>query len=254
MIRVMSFNVRTQTPHDEKQQFIFRADFLCSTIRRLCPDMIGIQELTPFMRGLMIERLPEYAFVGGGRETDRLGESPCIAFLQKKWMAERLSTEILSLTPHIPGTTFGLDQSPCPRAFSSCDFMPVDGGTPVRVMNIHTDHVGVRARELEISQLLQFYHAQQALRPMPTLITGDFNALPDSEEMKLLMDHACLRDISASVPGTFHDYDRKPPQKIDYIFACQSWSVQRVWTLHEKQNGLFLSDHDPIIADLSSGT
>ena len=80
--RFLSFNIRTQTEYDRDQQFIYRVDFLCETVRKLKADVIGLQEITPFMRGLMIERLPEYVFLGGGREKDRLGESAGIAVNQ----------------------------------------------------------------------------------------------------------------------------------------------------------------------------
>ena len=51
--------------------------------------------------------------------------------------------------------------------------------------------------------------------------------------------------------GTFHGYERlEKPEKIDYILASREWRIEKVRLLHEKRNGLFLSDHDPIIADL----
>ena len=66
--RLLSFNIRTQTTYDKDQQFIYRVDFLCDTIRALQADVIGLQEMTPLMRGLMIERLAEFVFLGGGRD------------------------------------------------------------------------------------------------------------------------------------------------------------------------------------------
>ena len=250
-MRIMTFNVRCQTENDGTQQFIYRVDFLCDTIERLHPDVIGLQEIRPAMRRMMIQRLPAYAFVGGGRAADRLGEIPCIAFRQENYLLEHLETEILSLYPHVPGSRYGLDQSSCPRAMVSCDLMPADGGTPFRVMNIHTDHVGVRARELEIAQLLRSWHMQQALRPMPTFILGDLNALPDAPEMQLLYEELHLKDLSQALPGTFHGYDKADPrEKIDYIFASDEVRVHTVRAIHEKRGDLFLSDHDPILADV----
>ena len=250
--RVISFNLRTQTESDQEQQFRNRVGFLCETLNRLQPDVIGMQEMKPEMRQMMIPYMREYVFLGAGRDQDRLGEAAGIAVRQERFMIERVVSDILSPTPEVPGSTYGGDQSHCPRIFTSCDLMPVAGGRPFRIMNIHTDHIGPIARCLEIKQMLASYEAQQALRPMPTLLTGDFNALPDAEEMRPVMEDPAFRDLSGQLGGTFHDYDRLAvPEKIDYIFASKEWQVLNVFSIHEKKDGLFLSDHDPVIADLS---
>ena len=251
MYRIMSFNIRTQTEYDKEQQFKYRADFLCDTLNALQPDVVGFQEMTPYMRGLMIERMPGYVFLGGGREADHLGEGCGICVRQSRFLIERVSTEMLSPTPAVAGSTYGGDQSECPRVFTSCDLMPIEGGQPFRVMNMHTDHIGIRARQLESEQFLDAYYKKQELRPMPTVLTGDFNALPKADELKSLMDCPHFIDVSADLGGTFHDYERlEKPEKIDYILASREWRIERVRLPHEKRNGLFLSDHDPIIADL----
>ena len=249
--RFLSFNIRTQTPYDKEQQFIYRADFLCDTIHALQADVIGLQEITPLMRQMMLERLPEYVFLGGGREQDHLGESAGIAVKQSRFLIERVFTEMLSPTPEVAGSTYGGDQSGCPRVFVSCDLAPVEGGTPFRFMNIHTDHEGKIARRLEMEQLIKAYEAQQTLRLMPTIITGDLNATPDASELEPLLKDPRFRDISTDLGGTFHDYDRLAvPEKIDYICVTQEWQVLQTQLLHEKRGHLFLSDHDPVIADI----
>ena len=249
--RLLSFNIRTQTTYDKDQQFIFRADFLCDTLRALKPDVIGLQEMTPLMRGMMVERLPEFVFLGGGREKDHLGESAGIAVRQSRFLIERVYSEMLSPTPAVPGSTYGGDQSGCPRVFTSCDLMPVEGGQAFRFMNIHTDHEGKTARRLEMEQLMQSYETQQKLRPLPTVITGDLNATPEASELQPLLADPRFRDVSADLAGTFHDYDRLvEPEKIDYICLTKEWQVVHVRLLHEKRGPLFLSDHDPVIADV----
>ncbi|MBE6592116.1 MAG: hypothetical protein E7646_08765 [Ruminococcaceae bacterium] len=248
--RIMSCNVRTQTPVDEEQQFFNRVDFLCETLIKLAPDVIGFQEVTHIMRKELILRLPGYGLLGASRGKDRLGEASIIAYRLDKFMPERLISDLLSYEPHKPGSRFGGDQSSCPRIFSSVDLMPIEGGQPFRVMNIHTDHIGVNARFLEVEQMLRSFADQQVTRPMPTVITGDFNALPDAPEIKLMSSYPDLRDITAHLPGTFHDFGRCEPYKIDYIFATPRWREIQVIALRDKKEHLFLSDHDLILADL----
>jgi len=246
--RFMTCNIRIQTPHDGEQQFLNRVDFVCRTLLELAPDVIGFQELDHSMRLEILSRMPGYAILGAGRNPDRLGEGAPIAYRQDRLMPERLVSEMLSFAPHIPGTTYGGDQSPCPRVFSSVDFMPIDGGSPFRFMNAHTDHVGPLSRQLAATQMLQSLSTQNALRPMPTVITGDFNALPDAPEMKPFSDFPGLRDITAGLPGTFHNYERlDPPIKIDYIFLTDEWREISTQPLHLRDGMLCFSDHDPIM-------
>ena len=109
--RFMSCNVRLQMDHDGINQFYNRAEFLGKTLEEIRPDVIGFQELTCAMRLTLMKHLPSYFIAGGGRDASRLDESPAIAFLKDRFLLEQLSTEILSMTPHIPGTTYGGDQS-----------------------------------------------------------------------------------------------------------------------------------------------
>lgn len=248
--RFMTCNIRLQTMVDGAQQFIHRADFLCNTLNTLAPDVIGFQEMTPAMRIIMMEKMPDYAFLGGGREHNRLGESPAIAYRQTRFMPERLTTDLLSFTPHVPGSTYGGDQSPCPRAFCTADFMPLAGGQPLRFANVHTDHVGENARRFATLQMLQTLSNQQAIRPMATVLTGDMNALPNTPEIEMITcnNNIVFTDATAEITGTFHDYGRlAKPEKIDYIFISNHFTLQTAKAYHVKQGDLFLSDHDPVM-------
>ena len=250
--RIISCNVRLDTPNDGEQQFIYRADNLCKRLMELDADVIGFQEVTHKMRPWLIERMPGYAFVGAGREQDRLGEGSLIAYKQSKFILERLVSDVLSPTPHIPGTTYGADQSKCPRIFSSADLMPLEGGTPLRLMNIHTDHLGVNARMLEVDQLMASFSEQNALRPMPTVLTGDFNATPDAPEIVKISTGGIFTDVTADIEGTFHDFGRlNESAKIDYVFVTHDIKCTAAFAVHEICDGLYLSDHDPVVADIT---
>ena len=245
--KIVSFNVRGAFGVDGENEFSLRKEALSEYVRHLNPDAIGFQEISEKMRLELISLLPEYAFLGGGREKNRLGESSAIAYRQTRLMPERVFSEILSPTPHLCGTTWGIDQSVCPRIFTSCDFMPFDSETPIRVMNIHTDHAGKTARIIEVSQLLTSYNEQQALRPMPTFILGDFNAEPDSPEIKMLSESEIFTDATESLSGTFHYFGKMDTDtKIDYIFTSGEIKILSCKAHRRAKDGRFLSDHDLI--------
>ena len=249
--KIVSCNARTQVALDGEQQFINRVDFLSEKLLSLDADVIGFQELTESMRAQIIARMPTYAFLGAGRDSRRLSEGSVIAVKQSRLIIERLYSDILSPTPSIPGSTYGIDQSSCPRIFSSVDLMPLEGGRPFRLMNVHTDHIGKTARMLEVEQMLTSYYAQNALRPMPTVLTGDFNALPDAPEIKLITNSGIFEDLTNGIKGTFHGFGKCDDLKIDYIFASAEWECRAVNSYRDRKGNLYLSDHDVVEAVVS---
>lgn len=245
--KIITCNVRGAFGVDGENEFALRKEALSRKLVALNPDVIGFQELSHTMRMELITLMPGYAFLGGGREKNRLGESSCIAYRQDRFMPERLYSEILSPTPHLTGTTYGEDQSSCPRIFSSCDFMPIDNDTPIRVMNIHTDHEGSKARLLEVKQLYASYIEQQKLRPMPTVITGDFNAFPESPEIAYIRDSGSFTDATAAIKESFHGFGKLDvPVKIDYVFLSNDCKSLSVSSYRYNDQGKYLSDHDTV--------
>lgn len=246
--KIVTCNIRGAFGVDGENEFALRKESAVKRLLGLAPDVIGFQELSHKMRMELISLMPEYDFLGGGREKNRLGEASVIAYRRDRLMPERLFSEILSPTPHIPGTTYGEDQSSCPRIFSSCDFMPIDADTPIRVMNIHTDHEGVNARMLECRQLLGSYIEQQRLRPMPTVITGDFNALPNAPEIKLFSESEYFTDVTDKISESFHGFGKltEAPYKIDYVFVSNEAKPISVTSYRYTYDGRYISDHDII--------
>ena len=79
------------------------------------------------------------------------------------------------------------------------------------------------------------------------IITGDFNAEPDSEEMKSIVTSGGYQDLTKDIDFTFHDYG-KEKEKIDYIFATKDVFCKSTVKWAEEKDGVFLSDHYPIEA------
>ena len=83
------------------------------------------------MREWLIDSLSDYTVVGCGRLADWRGESTVLAF--KKHMFEMISLENhwLSATPDIPASTFGGDQSNCPRIFTAVCLKHREASAPI---------------------------------------------------------------------------------------------------------------------------
>lgn len=78
---------------------------------------------------------------------------------------------------------------------------------------------------------------------MPLILMGDFNALPDSEELKPLFERLNDTDALAAQSGKFTFPSYKPNIKIDYIFYKNLKCIS-VETLEK-----VVSDHYPIVAE-----
>lgn len=254
-MKIVSFNLRFDTPDDREQQFIHRLPYILDRIREEKPDIIGFQEALQSMREALRDGLEEYYIVGGGRDADRFGESSVIAFRKTRYNLNECDTFWLSPTPYVPGSRFPEDQSEYPRACTMISLTETHTGKTFAVYNLHTDHIGAIARRRSSEELIARIKADTARRALPFVMTGDFNAEPFTGEIKLLKA-AGMRDLAEGCGRTFHGFGRfgrvqgSEEGKIDYIFASEGVNAKgcRLWT--EKRGGLYLSDHYPVEAEV----
>ena len=102
-IKVMSFNLRMDTEHDGINRFRNRIDRVMEVINSEDPDIIGFQEVTDYMRGVMREQLKGYTVVGCGRNKELKDEAMLIAFKHDDCELLSLDNVWLSRTPKIFG-------------------------------------------------------------------------------------------------------------------------------------------------------
>ncbi len=250
-LKVMTFNLRYANPADGINFVENRKGRILETILSEKPALIGFQEAQDEMRTWLRNNLKDYMLIGCGRKADLTDESAPLAF--RKDLFEMIASECvwLSDTPSIPGSRYeGVDQSVCPRLFTAVTLKCVDMEEPILFVNTHTDHAGQLARTLASAQLLQYMSSKN----MPTILTGDFNALPTDPEMKMLVGNKYfpMTDLTATLDGTFHDFGRMAGEKatkIDYIFTnlggdpTESYKVEDI-----PKEGVYISDHQPVVA------
>ena len=247
-VSVMSFNMRCSNAKDGINDFENRKPRICEMLNELTPDVIGFQEITPVMREWLAETFTQYYMVGAGRNADYSGESSLVAFKKDLFDLISCDTVMLSSTPHVMGSRYeGAGQSKCPRVYTRALLKPRNACEPFYVYNVHTDHEGSLARFLASQQLL----SDIASHNRNFFMTGDFNAKPDSDEIKVLTENTVreIVDVSAKAGATFHDYGRREPIKIDYIFSDLCNKVVDCHVVEDTPvNGVYISDHFPLIA------
>ncbi len=254
-IQVFTYNLRVDVPQDGRNSFANRRAFIRSRFPGYEAGLAGFQEAAPHMRRWLMESFPEYEVCGVGREADLQGESNPIAFRREDFDLLGLDQFWLSDTPDLPGSRFATDQSGCPRVCTCAMLVHRETGKTLRFYNTHLDHEGPTAQAQGLSLILSRMAADYARRPMPVILTGDFNAYPDSLVYQSAQGFAgCGRplvDVTAATGGTFHDFGRQsPPEKIDYIFTNLP-SLGPAFLAQDQEDGVYLSDHYPVGVELA---
>ena len=67
-MNVMSYNIRYDNSGDKDNQWKFRRDFAADLVKFYEADVFGAQEVLNNQLNDLLNRLPEYAYVGVGRE------------------------------------------------------------------------------------------------------------------------------------------------------------------------------------------
>ena len=248
-LKIMSFNLRVDNTGDGINSFTNRFHRVVEILEQEKPDLVGFQEVTDSMRARLRDHLPGYTVQGCGRERSYHGESMLIAYRTDAVELISLENIWLSPTPHVAGSTFGGDQSSCPRMFTSALVKHNDISAPFYFINTHLDHVGAEARYLGAMQLVQYVSAHKE----HFVMTGDFNATPAAREIGLITKALECRsavDYTAELGPTFHNFGRLPMEKrvkIDYIFTdgrCESSYVVEDTPVE----GQYYSDHNAVCA------
>lgn len=252
-----TFNIRNAGADDGINIWNNRKGLVIESIMDKSPDIIGFQEALPYVNHFLEENLPQYTFVGNGRDVDLQGECNCIAYKKEFFELVSLETIWLSDTPYIPGSQFeGSDT--CPRICTTVTLRSKINSQLFRVFNTHLDSRFPNIRLKQLSILNEFIEGYEKKGSLPTFLTGDLNCIPDSKEINYVLNHfkLNLEDIStvSQIKNdiTFHGYynDKENKAKIDYIFATQNVRFIKSYVDDTEKDGVYVSDHYPVYAEV----
>lgn len=247
-MKLVTFNIRYDCGHDGKNNFCFRKPLILEKIRQESPDILCFQEVLPHVAVWLKESLEGYYVVGCPREKDLSDEQVCIAFRSDKFNLMKMDTYWLSPTPWVPGSRYEV-QSICPRVCTEVTLQELASMRVFRLVNTHLDHEGAPARLLAARQILNKLEQEPFFPHVPTILVGDMNAEPDSEEIQLLS--SSMRNETADIGHTFHNFGRGQNVQIDYIFTKGDIRCTYAGKWTDCKDGIYLSDHYPVCADLS---
>lgn len=251
-VSVMSFNIRYDNPNDGKNSWTNsnRKEKVLTTIKKYKPAVLGVQEALHHQIKYLDENLKNYAWVGVGRDDGKTkGEFAPVFYDTSRFELVNSGHFWLSETPEKP--SLGWDATCCNRITTWIHLK--ENNNDFFVFNTHYDHEGAIARK-ESSKLLVAKIAS-ITKDKPCIITGDFNAIPNSEPLKLL--NTTFVDThkanNSATQSTFNGFKSKvqPNKRIDYIFVTRNISVKSNTIVDDKIGGLFPSDHLPVLSVVS---
>ncbi len=258
-LNIMTFNIRYNNPSDSPNHWAARKDKVSSQILFQDADIVGVQEALNDQANDLKQRMPAYGFAGVGRDDGKeKGEYSAIFYKRERLELLESKTFWLSTTPNVPGSK-GWDAA-ITRIVTWAKFKDKATGKIFFHFNTHFDHMGQEARRQSAHLLLQ--KVQEIAGKTPTIVTGDFNANPADEPIRIVMNNADplhLVDSKAisstghyGPTGTFTAFGPKETddQPIDYIFVKGNWKVLKHATLSQSWEGRFASDHFSVFARL----
>lgn len=253
-MRIMTYNLKCETatpPHSWNE----RKEMVADLIKRESPDLIGTQEGVYAQVCDLVDMLPEYDWVGLGREGGSKGEYAAIFFKKDRFRLLEYDHFWLSDIPHtISSATWGNYYT---RMVTWARLLDMQTNQQFYHMNTHFDHESVTARvksaKLVIRQIEDFE------RELPIILTGDFNTDMGSEPYMILLQEGGFSDTWNLAEsrfneelGTFNDFQdpHGGSERIDWILGRGDMIVESAGIVSDRPEGLFPSDHFPVVVDL----
>ncbi len=256
-LNVMTFNIRYNNPGDSLNAWPYRKDNAASQVLFHQTNLLGVQEALHDQMEDLLQRLPAFKYFGVGRDDGKTaGEYSAIFYDTTRLLWIKGATFWLSQTPEVPGSK-GWDAD-ITRLVTWCLFKDRLTNKTFYAFNTHFDHRGQQARAESAKLLLQ--KVKEIAGSTPAFITGDFNARPSDEPIKIITDSNNPNRLTDSKAisetphygpqGTFTGFKEKElgNEPIDHIFIRNGVQVLQHATLSQTWQGRFSSDHFPVFA------
>jgi len=248
---VMSFNLRfasQQQPHAWPD----RRPVMRDCIRSVAPDIIGTQEgVYPQLKDLAND-LPDYAWIGTGRDGGSQGEFMAVFYRRERFEPMAYDHFWLSDTPAVIASSTW--SNTCRRMVTWVRFRERQTGREFYFWDTHLDHQIETARQNGAALIVERVKALKT--SLPVLLVGDFNAIAtQSKAYEIATKDDFFADtwflakerIHESL-NSFHGYEspKTNSQRIDWILVRGPATVQKSEVITFEQGGQTPSDHFPV--------
>jgi endonuclease/exonuclease/phosphatase family metal-dependent hydrolase len=259
----MSFNIRYANPGDGRNAWPLRRTLVAGSLRLHDIDVAGLQEALRSQIDDLTKQLPQYAWVGVGRDDGKdRGEFTPIFYRRDRFELPESGTYWLSPTPEKIASK-GWDAA-LPRIATWARLKDKQTGKEWYFVNTHFDHMGNEAR-IHSAELIVSRMAAIASTGVPVVLTGDLNVPEESAAYRTLVGNskaskgwhlkdACHESETPhfGMTGTFNGFEQSlPTAKMDYILFAGALRVLQHAIPNDMADGRFASDHFAVIAELT---
>ncbi len=258
-IKIISLNIRYDNPRDGENAWPARKEIVLSFLEDEQPDMFGLQEALWHQYAWLDSCLLGYSSLAAGRDDGmQKGEMTPVFFKSDRFDLLASNTFWLSETPDVPGSKgWG---AVLPRIVSWVRLEDKRSKETLYFFNTHYSHMSDSARLMSSKILSE--QVQKIAGEENFVVTGDFNMLAESEAYKtmvsagdsLIKDSYYLSDTEpAGMAYTFNGFNNVSGSgRIDYVFVRSGTRVKSHQTVNLKRDGIFISDHWPLLISFSS--
>ena len=258
-LNVMTFNIRMDTPADGENRWEARIPVVKSYMETAAPDIAGMQEVLHNQLLDITDIMPGYGYVGTGRDDGKTGgEYSPVFYREKRFNLVDQGQFWLSETPEIPGSRSW--DAAITRIVTWAALEDKKSGKVIYVFNTHFDHRGVQARRNSVE--LMSARIPEIAGDSPVIVTGDFNIRKESDDYRFMADTFSGKNGLTNVQlismepvtgagSTFNGFrSDTEPRVIDFIFADENFGVRSYRVDEVMENGVFISDHWPVVAEI----
>ena len=250
-LNVMTFNIRYGTADDGENSWEYRKNNVVETIKNFNPDLLGLQEALQFQIDELLKQMPNYSYVGVGRDDGKsAGEHSCLFYLKDSFDVDSSGTFWFSETPYvIASKSWGNNIT---RICTWALFRDKLSGKSFYMFNVHLDHESQPSREKSSELLIRKINEKS----LPIILTGDFNCGDNNTAIKTILESGLIdsyRRIYEKNPneGTFNSFKGETNgEKIDFIFVSKDFVVKHSEIIKTNYYGRYPSDHFPVTTDI----
>jgi metal-dependent hydrolase len=269
-LRIMSFNVRYNTPKDlGENSWDARKGAVVNLIKQMSPDVVGLQEPRTIQRAYIKESLPEYAYMEAPGTGDGRGGNVGLIYRSDKFEKVDGGWFYLGPTPDIPSPAFDAPDSTWRVTIwaklrdkkSGKEFTALSTHLPVRTKPHLAAEPYVKSR-FHASQLNVKRLKDVAGEDGTCFIVGDMNCSLQQADGSINYDgvkalspyHEWMEDARKFDEhpeiNSFNAFGRgedSPHRKIDQIYYRNAQPISFV-TITEPVDGFkYVSDHYPLM-------
>lgn len=256
----VSYNIRYEG-HDDTgwRSWPNRLHRLISTVRRMDPDVMGVQEALHSQVADMRLSLPDYEFYGFGRDDGKTrGEYSGIFYRRARFRAHPTDAGMfwLSATPEVPGSkTWG---NQIPRVATWIHLTDQETQRGFTVYNTHWDHRNQESRVKAAFLIAQRIDARKATQD-PVVLLGDFNATEGNNAVDYLAGRTAKWPNSLLDPyhtlhpavrsrRTLHFWQNNKDgwAKVDHILVSRPAKLVKAEIVYPPAKENPASDHYPV--------